>query len=101
LIIIPSTTKKRFNRLFFALKACVDGFLQGCRPYLALDSTFLNGRFRGQLCVACAVDGHNRMYPVAVGFIDSETNPNREWFMERLKEAIGNLVGLTFSTDCG
>jgi hypothetical protein len=22
------------------------------------------------------------MYPVAVGVIDSETNPNREWFMD-------------------
>jgi hypothetical protein len=47
--------KKMFNRLCFALKACVDGFLQGCRPYLAVDNTFLNGRFRGQLCVACAM----------------------------------------------
>jgi hypothetical protein len=93
--------KIRFHRLFFALKACVDGFLRGCRPYLAVDSTFLNGRFRGQLCVACAVDGHNWMYPVAVGVIDSETNENWKWFMERLKEAIGNPVGLTFSTDCG
>lgn len=49
--------KIRFNRLFFALKPCVDGFLRGCRPYLAIDSTFLTGRFRGQLCIACAVDG--------------------------------------------
>ena len=39
--------KIRFNRLFFALKPCVDGFLRGCRPYLAVDSTFLTGRFRG------------------------------------------------------
>jgi hypothetical protein len=39
--------KCRFNRLFFALKPCVDGFLRGCRPYLAVDSTFLTGRFRG------------------------------------------------------
>jgi hypothetical protein len=39
--------KIRFNRLFFALKPCVDGFLRGCRPYLAVDSTFLTRRFRG------------------------------------------------------
>ena len=26
--------KTRFNRLFFAMKPCVDGFLRGCRPYL-------------------------------------------------------------------
>ena len=51
--------KIRLNRLFFSLKACVDGFLRGYRPYLAVDSIFLNGRFRGQLCIACAVDGHN------------------------------------------
>lgn len=93
--------KVRFNRLFFAMKPCIDGFLQGCRPYLAVDSTFLSGKFRGQLCVACAIDGHNWMYPVAVGVIDSETNENWEWFMERLKEAIGTPDGLTFSTDCG
>jgi zinc finger SWIM domain-containing protein 3 len=41
------------------------------------------------------------MYPVVVGVIDSETNENWEWFMERLKEAIGSPVGLTFNTDCG
>ena len=93
--------KIRFNRLFFALKPCVDGFLRGCRPYLAVDSTFLTGRFRGQLCISCAVDGHNWMYPVAVGVIDSETNENWVWFMGRLKEAIGSPPGLTFSTDCG
>jgi hypothetical protein len=69
--------KIRFNRLLFALKPCVDGFVRGCRPYLAVDSTFLNGRYRGQLCVACAVDGHNRMYPIAVGVIDSETTEIR------------------------
>ena len=93
--------KIRFNRLFFALKPCVDGFLRGCRPYLAVDSTFLNGKFRGQLCVACAVDGHNWMYPVAVGVIDSETNENWVWFMQKLREVIGSPAGLAFCTDCG
>ena len=93
--------KVRFNILFFAMKPCIDGFLQGCRPYLAVDSTFLTRKFRGQLCVACAVDGHNWMYPVAVGVIDSETNENWEWFMQRLKDAIGSPYGLTFCTDCG
>jgi hypothetical protein len=63
--------KIRFNRLFFAMKPCIDGFLNGCRPYLAVDSTFLTGKFRGQLCIACAVDGHSWMYLVAVGVIDS------------------------------
>lgn len=41
------------------------------------------------------------MYPVAIGVIDSETNENWIWFMERLKEAIGIPAGLAFCTDCG
>ncbi|WVZ79951.1 hypothetical protein U9M48_027473 [Paspalum notatum var. saurae] len=93
--------KIRFNRLFFAMKPCINGFLQGCRPYLAIDSTFLTGKFRGQLCVACAVDGHNWIYPVAFGVIDSKTSENWSWFMGKLKEAIGTPLGLTISTDCG
>ena len=53
------------------------------------------------MCIACAVDGHNWMYPVVFGVINSETNENWVWFMERLKDAIGTLEGLTFCTDCG
>ena len=68
---------------------------------MAVDSTLLTGKFRGQLCIACAVDGHSWMYPVPIGVIDSETNENWIWFMERLKEAIGTPPGLTFCTDCG
>ena len=79
LVIIDHYTineKIRFRRFFFALKPCIDGFLNGCRPYLAVDSTFLTGRFKGQLASANAVDGHNWLYPVCVGVFDSETNEN-------------------------
>ena len=51
--------KIRFRRFFFALKPCIEGFLSGCRPYLAIDNTFLTGKFKGQLASALAVDGHN------------------------------------------
>ena len=33
-----------FRRFFVALKPCIDGFLQGCRPYIAIDATHLTGR---------------------------------------------------------
>jgi hypothetical protein len=58
------------------MKPCIQGFIIGCRPYLAIDSIFLTGRFRGHLACAVAVDGYNWMYHVAVGVIDSETNEN-------------------------
>jgi hypothetical protein len=61
--------KIRFRRLFFAMKPCLDGFLNGFRPYLAIDSTFLTGRFKGQLATTAAVDGHNWLYHVCVGVL--------------------------------
>jgi transposase-like protein len=93
--------KIRFRRLFFAMKPCVQGFLNGCRPYLAIDNTFLSGRFKGQLAPAVAVDGHNWMYPMAFGVMDSETCDNWIWFMQRLREAIGSPTGLTICTNAG
>lgn len=64
-----------FSRMFVAIRACVDGFLVGCRPYLGVDSTHLTGRYNGQLAAATAIDGHNWMYPVAYGiFYRENTN---------------------------
>jgi hypothetical protein len=88
-----------FNRFFCALKPCIDGFLEGCRPYLSIDSTALNGRWNGHLAAAVAVDGHNWMYPLAYGFIASETENNWTWFMQQLKKAIGDPPLLAVCTD--
>jgi hypothetical protein len=88
-----------FRRFFCALKPCIDGFLEGCRPHLSIDATALNGRWNGQLAAAVAVDGHNWMYPVAYGFIPSETKQNWTWFMEQLKKAIGDPPLLAICSD--
>ncbi|WVZ81087.1 hypothetical protein U9M48_028508 [Paspalum notatum var. saurae] len=39
--------KKRFKAMFVALKSCVDGFLNGCRPFLGVDSTKAIGSLVG------------------------------------------------------
>jgi hypothetical protein len=51
--------KMYFRRFFCALGSCTQGFREGCRPYLSVDSTALNCRWNGQLASACDVDGHN------------------------------------------
>jgi hypothetical protein len=38
--------KECFRRVFVSFKACWKGLLVGCRPYLAVDATALNRRFR-------------------------------------------------------
>ena len=58
--------KRRFSRMFVALKPCIDGFLHGCRPYLGIDSIVLTAKWKGQLAAAVGIDGHNWMFPVAI-----------------------------------
>jgi hypothetical protein len=88
-----------FSRMFVAIKACVNGFLAGCRPYLGVDSTHLTGKYNEQLAAATAIDGHNWMYPVAYGIFYKETKADWTWFLRQLKRAIGTPRGLTIHTD--
>jgi hypothetical protein len=91
--------KVHFHRFFCALSPCIEGFLEGCRPYLSIDSTALNGRWCGHLAATTALYGHNWMYPVAFGFIDGETTDNWKWFMNELHKIIGDLPVLAICTD--
>lgn len=88
-----------FDKFFCCLKPCIDGFLNGCRPFLSVDSTALNGRWNGHLAAATTLDGHNWMFPVAFGFFDAGTSKNWTWFFEQLQKAIGNPPVLSISSD--
>jgi hypothetical protein len=36
--------KLYFKKFLYALGPCLQGFHEGCKPYLSVDSTSLNGR---------------------------------------------------------
>jgi hypothetical protein len=73
--------KECFRRTFVSFKACWKGFLDGCRPYLAVDASALNGRFRGQLVAACAIDARNWLFPVAYRVLEAESEESWKWFL--------------------
>jgi hypothetical protein len=71
--------KRRFRRIFVALKPCVDGFLVGCRPFIGVDASSLTGKYTGQLASATGVDGHNWLYHIAYAIFDKEDEGNWKW----------------------
>lgn len=83
--------KMHFQRMFVAFKPCIDGFLNGCRPYIRVDATRLVGKYSGQLASAKAVDGHNWLFYVAFAIFDSETDENWLWFMNLLQKTTKHL----------
>ncbi|XP_071937462.1 uncharacterized protein [Coffea arabica] len=61
-----------FERLYYCLHACKQGFLDGCRPIIGLDGCFLKTAFGGQLLSALGRDGNDNMVPIAVAVVEVE-----------------------------
>jgi transposase-like protein len=91
--------KLYFKRFFCALSPCLEGFHEGCRSYLSVDSTLLNGRWNDHLPSATGVDGHNWMFPIAFGFFEVESKDSWTWFLLQLRNAIGQPSPLAIHCD--
>ncbi|XP_020270844.1 uncharacterized protein LOC109846034 [Asparagus officinalis] len=74
----------RFSKLFICYAACINGFLNGCRPLIFLDGTFLKDRFKGILLSAVAYDGNQGIFPLAYCICDQENTVNWNWFLQGL-----------------
>jgi hypothetical protein len=91
--------KLYFKMFFCVLGPYLQGFREGCRPYLSVDSTALNGRWNEHLPSVTSVDGQNWMFSVAYGFFESKSKESWTWFLLQLRKAIGEPTLLVIHSD--
>ncbi|CAL9025821.1 unnamed protein product, partial [Prunus brigantina] len=96
---IETDSNNHFMYFFMSLGPCIRGFRTVIRPVIALDGTFLKGKYRGTLFVATCKDGNNQIYPIAFGVGDSENDASWNWFLTKLRGAIGDINDLVFISD--
>ncbi|XP_026451364.1 uncharacterized protein LOC113351629 [Papaver somniferum] len=92
---------KQFQRFFVAFEASIISFNNYCRPMLFIDCTFLTGKFKGGLMVACGTTGNQEIYPVDFGIVPCENCESWEWFLTNLKGIIREDRPLTIISDHG
>ncbi|RZC65132.1 hypothetical protein C5167_008817 [Papaver somniferum] len=92
---------RQFKRFFVAFEASITGFNNYCRLILFIDCTFLTGKFKGGLMVACGKTGNQEIYPVAFGLVPCENCESWQWFLTNLKGIIREDHPLTIISDRG
>ncbi|XP_071902773.1 uncharacterized protein [Coffea arabica] len=81
-----ATQQQRFQRLYVCFNGVKQGFLDGCRPLIGVDGTFLKGSVGGVLLIAVGFDANNSIYPVAYAIAEGENKESWAWFFKLLKE---------------
>ncbi|KAH9679403.1 SWIM-type domain-containing protein [Citrus sinensis] len=60
-----------FKYFFMAIGSSLRGFSSSIRPVIAVDGTFLEGKYKGTMFIATCKDGNNQIYPLAFGVGDN------------------------------
>ncbi|KAK2655795.1 hypothetical protein Ddye_008847 [Dipteronia dyeriana] len=84
---------------YFHLLKCIKGFQTVIWLVISIDATHLNSAFKGVIYVASCKDVDEHAYPIAFGVGDGETENSWTWFLERLREAIGEVGRMIFVFD--
>lgn len=68
-------------------KASIDGFNNGCRPFLDLDDCHLKSKYLSTLLLATTLDGNNGLFLVVFEVVEGESGDTRYWFLQNLLAA--------------
>ncbi|XP_042487523.1 uncharacterized protein LOC122067749 [Macadamia integrifolia] len=91
-----------FERVFVYFKACINGFLKGCRPFIGVDGCQLKGMFGGVLLSAIAIDGNRGLFPIAYAIVEYEYKDNWLFFLTNLYATLYTVIDdipITFMSD--
>ncbi|XP_028755832.1 uncharacterized protein LOC114715203 [Neltuma alba] len=81
----------RFERVFIAYGACIEGFLGGARHIMYVDGTHLSGPYKGTMLSASAYDADNELLPFAIAIVKGETLDDWTWFFYMIKKILGSV----------
>nr|AAN04209.1 Putative retroelement [Oryza sativa Japonica Group]ABG65916.1 transposon protein, putative, Mutator sub-class [Oryza sativa Japonica Group] len=73
---VDVVTKKIFMRAFWCFGPSIEAF-KHCRPVLAIDATFLTGKYGGALMTALSADAEDQLVPLAFALVEKENS--RDW----------------------
>ncbi|KAH0715834.1 hypothetical protein KY284_008739 [Solanum tuberosum] len=90
--------KGRFKYFFASYGAWIRGFVH-MRKVLAVDGTFLRGRYDGVLLSAVAQDTENHVFPVAFCVVDKECDAAYEYFFGKLLDIVPDTSELCIISD--
>ncbi|XP_026396108.1 uncharacterized protein LOC113290738 [Papaver somniferum] len=90
-----------YHQAYRGLKFCKEWFNKYCRPMMKIDVTFLTGKFRGGLMVACGRTANKEIFPLAFGLVSGKNGDNWCRFLENWKGIVDDDRRLTIISDRG
>ena len=73
------------------------GFLSGCQPIIAIDSSHMSGPYGGAIFSVTSYDANDNMFQIAYGVMSSKKYEDWNWFLQNLKKVIGDKDVVIFS----
>ncbi|XP_059631809.1 uncharacterized protein LOC132274528 [Cornus florida] len=92
------TDDRRFKRVFVAYGCSIRGFINYCRPMLAIDACHLSGNYKGTMLGATGFDANDGLWPLAYAVVSSENDDDWHWFLSKVKEILDGRI-VTILTD--
>ncbi|ESQ36238.1 hypothetical protein EUTSA_v10006911mg [Eutrema salsugineum] len=87
-VVHADPTDERFQQLFICFRASISGFLNACRPLIALDKTLLKSKYPGTLLLATGFDGDGAVLPLAFAIVNEENDSNWHQFLSELRKVL-------------